>query len=228
MNKIRLAKYIADAGVCSRRQASRLIDSHRVLVNGQMANHIDHVDDSDLIEVDNQAIKPQSEKVYFAINKPVGIDCRLLKEDEYSLIHLLPKSVRLYPIGRLDKDSHGLLLLTNDGELCQQLNHPSYKKEKEYRVTTRYPLTDDFCQKMAQGVPLKDVITLPCKVEKIADNQFKIVLTQGLNRQIRKMTKYCGNYVTDLKRIRIANLDLTQLNIQPGEYCEITKSRITQ
>ena len=151
MSKVRLAKYIADAGVCSRRQASRLIDAQRVLVNGQLANHIDHVDHLDLIEVDNQAIKPQSKKAYFAINKPVGVDCRLIKEDKHSLIHLLPAFPRVYPIGRLDKDSHGLLLLTNDGELCQQLTHPSYKKEKEYIVTTQFTISEEFCQKMAKG-----------------------------------------------------------------------------
>ena len=227
MSKIRLAKYIADAGVCSRRQASRLIDNQSVLVNGRAANHIDHVDDNDTIEVENKVISKAAHKVYFAINKPVGVDCKLIDSDPTSLIHLLPKSVRLYPIGRLDKDSHGLLFLTNDGEFCQQLNHPSYEKEKEYLVTTSKPLADDFCHKMSIGVPLKDQMTRPCKVEQVAPNQFKIILTQGLNRQIRKMTKYCGNYVVDLQRVRIANITLAGLNITPGKYCELTKSEIT-
>lgn len=227
VNKIRLAKFIADAGVCSRRQASRLIDDKCVLVNGRPANHIDHVDASDVIEVNGQQVKALTTKSYFAIYKPIGVDCKLIESDPTSLVHLLPKQIRLFPIGRLDKDSHGLLLLTNDGELCQQLNHPDFDKEKEYIVTTSKPITNEFCQQMMGGVPVKGVITRRCEVEQINETQFRIILTQGLNRQIRRMTKYCGYYVVDLKRVRIASLSLAELNLTPGKYCEIAKAQIT-
>lgn len=226
MNKIRLAKYIADAGVCSRRQASRFIDQQRVRVNGALANHIDHVDSNDDIEVNGQQVVPSNEKHYYAIFKPIGVDCKLIPSDPNSLIHLLPEAMRLFPIGRLDKDSHGLLLLTNDGALCHQLNHPDFEKEKEYIVTTSKPITDEFCQQMMAGVPVKGEITRRCLVEQLNETQFRIVLTQGLNRQIRRMTKYCGNYVTDLKRVRIAKLTLAELNLEPGKYCSISRSQI--
>lgn len=227
MSKIRLAKFIADAGICSRRQASRLIDDKRVRVNGALANHIDHVDGDDLIELDGQQVVTQHDKHYFAIFKPIGIDCKLIPSDPSSLIHLLPQQIRLFPIGRLDKDSHGLLLLTNDGELCHQLNHPNFDKEKEYIVTTSKPISREFCQQMMAGVPVKGEITKPCIVEQLNETQFRIILTQGLNRQIRRMTKFCGNYVTDLKRVRIAKLTLAELNLEPGKYCAISRSQIT-
>jgi 16S rRNA pseudouridine516 synthase len=227
VSKIRLAKFIADAGFCSRRQASRLIDDKRVRVNGALANHIDHVDGDDHIELDGQQVVAQHNKHYFAIFKPIGIDCKLIPSDPSSLIHLLPQHIRLFPIGRLDKDSHGLLLLTNDGELCHQLNHPNFDKEKEYIVTTSKPISHEFCQQMMAGVPVKGEITRPCIVEQLNETQFRIILTQGLNRQIRRMTKFCGNYVTDLKRVRIAKLTLAELNLEPGKYCAICRSQIT-
>ena len=226
MSKIRLAKFIADSGHCSRRQASRLIDQGNVLVNNKLANHIDHVDLTDKVFIHGEPLHIQTEKYYYAINKPIGVDCKLIKEKPDSLIHLLPDSTRLYPIGRLDKDSHGLLLLTNDGELCHQLNHPDYIKEKEYRVTTCKTIDADFCHKMMTGVPVKGQITRPCTVKQLSDRQFMIILSQGLNRQIRRMTQFCGNHVTDLQRIRIASLTLSQLNLAPGEICKIKKEDI--
>lgn len=224
--KIRLAKYLAHAGVCSRKQASRLIDEGVVSVNNRPANHIDHVDDNDRIIVDDQRIKGAAELVYFAYHKPVGIDCKLNQHDPSSLIHHLPTLTRVYPIGRLDKDSRGLLILTNDGDFCNQLIHPDFHQPKHYVVTVDKPLNDGFSQKMANGVPVNKQITLPCTVEKIADCQFSIILKQGLNRQIRKMAHYCGYKVIDLYRVQISELSLHTLNLAEGQFIQITKADI--
>ncbi|CAH9065506.1 Dual-specificity RNA pseudouridine synthase RluF [Pseudoalteromonas sp. CIP111854] len=204
----RLAKYLGHAGICSRRQASRLIDSGDVTVNGRPANHIDHVNEQDCIMVMGKPVLGPAKKVLYAYHKPIGVDCKLNQNDPSSLIHHLPTGTRTYPIGRLDKDSRGLLLLTNDGELCQRLIHPDHHVEKEYWVTVDGSLDDKFCQKMASGIVVDGQLTLPCKVSLLSDTQFKIVLKQGLNRQIRKMAKYCGYRVVDLHRVRIASFNL--------------------
>ena len=224
--KIRLAKYIAHAGVCSRKQASRLIDEGAVIVNNRPANHIDHVDEQDQITVNGQIIKGTAELIYFAYYKPVGIDCKLDQNDPASLYHHLPTITRVYPIGRLDKDSRGLLILTNDGELCNQLIHPDFHQPKRYLVSVNKSIDAEFCTKMAAGVPVDKQITLPCSVEKIADKQFSIILKQGLNRQIRKMAHYCGYKVIDLYREQISELTLQTLNLAQGQYIAINKSDI--
>ena len=224
--KIRLAKYIAHAGICSRKQASRLIDEGVVTVNNRPANHIDHVDEQDTIIVNEKEIKGAADLVYFAYHKPVGIDCKLNIDDSASLIHHLPNLTRVYPIGRLDKDSRGLLILTNDGDFCNQLIHPDFHQPKHYLVTVHKPLDDAFCKKMAAGVPVDKHITLPCEVSKIASNQFSIVLKQGLNRQIRKMAHYCGYKVIDLYRAQFSDLVLEDLNLPEGQYIHINKADI--
>ncbi|MEM5513757.1 pseudouridine synthase [Pseudoalteromonas sp. AS84] len=224
--KIRLAKYIAHAGICSRKQASRLIDEGVVTVNNRPANHIDHVDEQDTVIVNGQEIEGVADLVYFAYHKPVGIDCKLNIDDPASLIHHLPTLTRVYPIGRLDKDSRGLLILTNDGDFCNQLIHPDFHQPKHYLVTVNKPLDDAFCDKMAAGVPVDKYITLPCEVSKIASNQFSIVLKQGLNRQIRKMAHYCGYKVIDLYRAQFSDLALESLNLPEGQYIRINKADI--
>ncbi|AUJ68428.1 MULTISPECIES: pseudouridine synthase [Pseudoalteromonas] len=223
---MRLAKYLSHCGVCSRRQASRLIDSARVTVNGRLANHIDHINLTDSIMVDGELVAPPQARRLFVYHKPVGIDCKVNPDDPASIYHVLPKSCRVYPIGRLDKDSRGLLLLTNDGALCQQLIHPDHHQEKEYEVQVDKPLDPGFCLKMAAGVPVKGQITLPCTVEQIAHDRFRIVLRQGLNRQIRRMAHHCGYRVIDLYRVRIANLALTQLEVNSAEVKEISAELI--
>lgn len=225
---IRLAKYIADSGVCSRRAAARLIDSGRIKVNGELARHAYYVTPSDTVLLDETPIAPLSERAYFAFNKPIGVDCRLLPDDPTSLYHYLPKHLRLYPIGRLDKDSHGLLFLTNDGAFCHALNHPTQLKEKEYLVTTLRPISAEFCHLMASGVEILQQTTRPCRVWQVTDNQYRIILTQGLNRQIRRMTKACGNFVIDLKRERIASVSLNALSLPSGEMIELTKAQISE
>ncbi len=224
--KIRLAKYLGHAGVCSRRAASRLIDAGRVLVNGRLANHIDHVDQNDRITVDGVLVEPPKEKRYLAYHKPVGIDCKLRPDDPSSLFHLLPPGPRIYPVGRLDKDSRGLLLLTNDGELCNRLIHPDHHQEKEYLVTVDRPLDDEFCRRMAEGVMIDGQSTLPCRVWQVEPTRFRIILRQGLNRQIRKMARACGYRVIDLYRERIARLNLSELSLAEGEFRPIKKQDI--
>lgn len=227
-NKIRLAKYIAHAGVCSRKQASRLIDEGRVTVNNRPANHIDHVNEQDDVIVNGQAVKGAADLVYFAYHKPIGIDCKLNESDPASLIHHLPTLTRVYPIGRLDQDSRGLLTLTNDGDFCNQLIHPDFHQPKRYLVTVDKPINNAFCEKMAAGVPVDKQVTLPCEVTKITDNQFSIILKQGLNRQIRKMAHYCGFKVIDLFRVQFSELALSNLNLPENHYIQINKTDISK
>ncbi|CCQ11378.1 Similar to ribosomal large subunit pseudouridine synthase F, group RluF2 [Pseudoalteromonas luteoviolacea B = ATCC 29581] len=218
---MRLAKYLGHCGICSRKQASRLIEQGEVTVNGRLADHIDHVLPSDEIIVAGQKIVGPTEKQLFAYHKPVGIDCKLNLHDPTSLVHSLPKHTRLYPIGRLDKDSRGLLLITNDGELCHRLNHPDSHVEKEYHVTLDRAFDERFCQKMAKGIPVDGQITLPCEVTPLSTRQFRIVLKQGLNRQIRKMAKYCGYRVIDLMRVRIGAFQLELHSLPESHFIEI-------
>ncbi|KZW98956.1 pseudouridine synthase [Pseudoalteromonas luteoviolacea] len=219
---MRLAKYLSHCGVCSRRQASRLIDQGHVQVNDRPANHIDHVNDQDKVTVCGELVAGLAEKLLYLYHKPVGVDCKLNENDPCSLIHYLPSGPRVYPVGRLDKDSRGLLLLTNDGELCNSLIHPDHHQEKEYIVTVDRDIDPQFCQQMAQGVPVDGQLTLPCIVSQIAPKTFSIILKQGLNRQIRKMTKFCGRRVVDLNRIRIANLVLDPDTLAEGDVCQIS------
>ncbi|MCG7537476.1 pseudouridine synthase [Pseudoalteromonas sp. OOF1S-7] len=223
---MRLAKYLSHCGVCSRRQASRLIEAAEVTVNGHPANHIDHVTDTDDIVVSGRPVSGLAPKKLYAYHKPVGIDCKLRLNDADSLIHYLPPGERVYPIGRLDKDSRGLLLLTNDGELCNRLIHPDHHQEKEYRVILDRPFDAQFCAQMRSGIPVDGVTTQPCRVEPVAADTFTIILKQGLNRQIRKMARYCGYRVVDLYRVRIANLYLDPQLLPPGHYQAIALTQL--
>lgn len=214
--KIRLAKYLADHGLCSRRAASRLIDEGRVLVNQRPANHIDHVDEEDSIQVDGQPFRAAAEKHYLLYHKPVGIDCNLNPEKADSLYHLLQQfPMRLFPVGRLDKDSCGLVLLTNDGELTQRLLHPDFYHEKTYQVRVDIALTTQALAQLASGVSWTvgphTYQSRPCQVTQLSSNRFEIVLTQGLNRQIRYMCRSVGLKVVQLKRIQLAQFSLADL-----------------
>ncbi len=221
---IRLAKYIAETGYCSRRGASRLIDAERVTVNTRPAHHIDRISDIDQVHVDGQLLNTSVERVYWLYNKPVGVDCACKTDDKSSIIHRLPMSPRVFPVGRLDKDSHGLLLLTNDGELCHQLIHPDFYHEKEYLVTVDNNVTDTFLKTMTNGVHYGDVHTRPCKIEQTSSDSFHITLTEGKNRQIRKMCKALGFRVTNLQRLRILNLTLSDLGTD--QILPITESKL--
>lgn len=217
---MRLAQYIALTGLCSRRAAARLIREGKITIDGRRANHIDSITTIETrqgmevvqkICVEDRPIKPIEAKQYWILNKRVGTDCRLLANEPSSLIHLLPAQPRLYPVGRLDKDSHGLLLLTNDGNLTQRLLHPDYQHTKRYEVRLDRPFDDSFLHQMANGVNYKSVITLPCHTRRLGADRFEIILTQGLNRQIRRMSQALGYKVIDLKRIAIATLQLGEL-----------------
>lgn len=207
---MRLAHYLAQCGVASRRQASRLIEAGRVKLDGRLACHIDviHEHKAPTLLVDGKAISPEA-KVYLVYNKPVGIDCRLLAQDPSSLIHLLPSAPRLYPAGRLDKDSRGLLLLTNDGDLTQKLMHPDFYHTKTYGVRVNKPIRDEALLALGAGVTYATVTTRPCEVRRLGIDKFEIILTQGLNRQIRRMCQALGYKVIDLQRTGIMKLELS-------------------
>ncbi len=212
VSEIRLARYIAMSGYCSRRQASRHIDAGEVMFNGRIAEHIDHVQVGDLVQLAGQTLTLKAAFSYWLFNKPVGVDCNLRAHHSASLLHLLPLDAgRIYPVGRLDKDSHGLLLLTDDGDLCQRLIHPDFYHPKTYHVQVERDFDETFLRAMAMGVQLREGLTRPCQIRRIAPDQFEIVLTQGLNRQIRKMAQMLGYKVIDLQRVALANLTLDGL-----------------
>jgi 16S rRNA pseudouridine516 synthase len=208
---MRLAQYLAQCGIASRRQASRLIEAGRVQLNGHIASHSERVNEhnTSTLLLDGKAIAMPETKVYLLYHKPVGVDCRLLAHDPTSLIHRLPNDApRLYPAGRLDKDSRGLLLLTNDGELTHKLIHPDFYHHKTYQVQVNKPIIDADILSLSRGVAYADVLTRRCEVRRLGDDKFEIILTQGLNRQIRRMCKALGYKVVDLQRTAIMNLEL--------------------
>ncbi len=217
MTPMRLSHYLAVCGVASRRQAARLIDSGRVSLNHQLAKHTDRINPAEAVTVlvDGKPILPVQAKQYWLYHKPVGVDCRLLANDPHSLLHLLPESPRLYPAGRLDKNSRGLLLLTNDGQLTQALMHPDFYHPKTYVVQVDKPISAEFLLMMAQGVQYGQVQTRPCDIRRWSseadEDRFEIVLTQGLNRQIRRMCQALSYKVIDLMRTQLLDVCLAEL-----------------
>ena len=221
---VRINKYIANAGVCSRRDADKLIDAGKVTVNGKMALQGMTVTSQDTVCVNGKVIKAKDDKVVLAFYKPIGVTCTEKdKFAEKTILEYVKYPVRVTYAGRLDKDSEGLILLTNDGNLIQALMKGSHHHEKEYVVKVDKEITKDFLGKMAAGVylPELDRTTRPCMVEQVGKLTFKIILTQGLNRQIRRMTKELGYNVTSLKRIRIERITIDGLKI--GQYRELTE-----
>ncbi len=224
----RLNKYLAECGVCSRREADRWIDQGRVTVNGQKAVSGMQVGGRDLVEVNGRPVKPVSSKVVLAYNKPVGVTCTEKdRHAEKTIVEAVRYPVRLTYAGRLDKDSDGLIILTNDGELIQRMMRGANHHEKEYVVKVDREFTDDFLVKMSQGVYLKelDETTRPCLAERIGKYTFRIVLTQGLNRQIRRMCGCFGYKVRSLTRIRVMNIELDGL--KSGAYRELEGEELT-
>jgi len=217
-NGIRLNKYLSEAGVCSRREADRQIESGNVCINGKIAVMGSKVMPGDIVSYNGIEVAHQEEPVLIAFNKPVGIVCTAEKREKDNIIDFINYPTRIYPIGRLDKDSSGLILLTNQGELVNKIMRSSNNHEKEYIVTVNKRITDDFIRGMSGGVPLKElgVMTKKCTVKKLSNNMFSIILTQGYNRQIRRMCEFFGYRVTYLKRIRIMNILLNDL--QEGTY----------
>ncbi len=219
---VRLNKYLAECGVCSRREADRLIQQGKVTVNGQRAVNGMQVCDQDVVEVNRRKIRPVSSKVVLAYYKPVGITCT--EKDKYAektIVDAIKFPVRVTYAGRLDKDSDGLMILTNDGELIQRMMKGSNGHEKEYVVKVDKEITEDFLADMAKGVYLKelDQTTYPCKITRVGKYTFRLILTQGLNRQIKRMCETLGYKVKTLTRIRVMNIELGDL--KSGEYREL-------
>ncbi|HCJ08343.1 MAG: pseudouridine synthase [Lachnospiraceae bacterium] len=230
--EIRLNKYLSEAGVCSRRKADEWIAAGRVLVNGELAQMGMHVTDADAVVVAGQVVKRQQTFKMVAFYKPKGYACTAYRGDESGIFQNFDLEEGLKYVGRLDKDSEGLLLLTNDGDLCNAIAKARNMHEKEYIVTVNRSVTDEFLKGMASGVRIHDankdewVVTRPCKIHKRNDKTFSIVLTQGFNRQIRRMCEQFGYKVTKLRRIRVMNIMLGDM--KPGEIREVTEEEIKE
>lgn len=216
-HKLRINKFLSQAGFCSRREADKFILDERVTINGIVAKMGEKIDPNDDISVDGERIsKKPNKKIYIILNKPKGIVCTTDSGvEKNNIIDYINHPKRIFPIGRLDKTSEGLIFLTNDGDIVNKILRAKNKHEKEYHVTVDKPITHEFIQQMSKGVPILNTVTRPCEIKRIKDYEFKIILTQGLNRQIRRMCEYLGYRVKKLKRIRIMNI---KLDIPLGEW----------
>lgn len=223
--KIRINKFLSEVGFCSRRGADKIILQGRVFINGEIAVLGSKVRRDDLVKVDGELINKIEEKIYIAFNKPLGIECTGNQKVKNNIIDYIKFNKRLFTIGRLDKDSEGLILLTNNGDIVNNVLRAENKKEKEYLVTLNKKMDKDFIQKMRSGVRIMGKLTKKCYVEKTYENQFKIILTQGLNRQIRRMCNSLGYRVTKLKRIRVMDIEL---DTKVGEYRFLDENEIKQ
>ena len=223
---VRLNKYLSEAGVCSRREADRLIETGRVTVDGQRAQTGMRIVPGQVVKVGNKVVSKQDEMIVLAVNKPRGIVCTEERRERDSIVRFLNYPVRVTYIGRLDKDSHGLLLMTNNGDIINKMMRAANKHEKEYKVTVDKEITEDFLKKMASGAPILDTVTRPCTVKKIGKYTFSIILTQGLNRQIRRMCEALGYEVKDLLRVRVMNITLDGL--KDGQYRKLTDQELNE
>lgn len=221
---ISINKYISNSGFCSRREADKLIEQARVTINGELCLSTAKVAPGDSVEIDGEPIRKKSKPIYLAFNKPVGITSTTDLKDKTNIISFINFPKRIFPIGRLDKDSDGLIFLTNDGDIVNKILRAANNHEKEYIVTVDKAITPDFIKKMASGVPVLDTVTKSCYVRQEGNKRFRIILTQGLNRQIRRMCEYLGYEVRTLTRIRIMNVTLG--NIQPGKWRYLTNDEI--
>ncbi len=210
---MRLNKFISESGKASRRGADKLIEEGRVKINGRKAKIGDQVKPGDEVMVNGQRIRLARNNVYLALNKPVGITCTTEKNVKGNIVDLVNHPLRVFNIGRLDKDSDGLILLTNDGDMVNEILRAENNHEKEYIVSVDKPITPEFVEKMSKGVRILGTKTLPCKVEQLSKYEFKIILTQGLNRQIRRMCEALGYEVYRLQRVRIMNIHLGNLPV---------------
>ncbi|MDC3093882.1 pseudouridine synthase [Prochlorococcus sp. AH-716-M10] len=222
----RINKYLSEVGYCSRRVADSLIEEGKVTINGEIPEMGTKVEDGDQVEVEGQRIEKSTkhEKIYLVFNKPAGIVCttdRRVESD--NIIDFIKYPTRIFPIGRLDKPSEGLIFLTNDGDIVNKILRARNNHEKEYIVSVNRPINRDFIQSMSNGVEILDTITKNCFVKQLGQKKFKIILTQGLNRQIRRMCEYLGYRVKSLKRVRIMNI---KLDVSTGEYREFTKKEL--
>ncbi len=209
--KIRLNKYLSEAGVCSRREADRLIEEGKVEVNKVIATMGMKISRSDEVTIKGRVVRPVEKRVLYLMNKPRGIICTTQRKERPNIMDLVKIPMRVYPVGRLDKESEGLILLTNNGDLVNRIMRAGNFHEKEYIVRVNKPVTRRFVKRMSEGIPILDTVTRPCKVEKLDGETFRIILTQGMNRQIRRMCEYLGYQVMELRRVRIMNIQLGDL-----------------
>lgn len=221
MQLTRINKYLSEAGYCSRREADKLIDQGRVTINGEVPEMGTKISPNDIVRVDGKPIsKKDEDHVYIAFNKPVGIVCTTdAGVEKDNIIDFINYPKRIFPIGRLDKGSEGLIFLTNDGDIVNKILRARNNHEKEYVVTVNKPISSTFIDRMGMGIPILDTVTKKCEVEKLGNYDFRIILTQGLNRQIRRMCEALGYEVTSLKRVRIMNISL---DVPVGEWRDIT------
>lgn len=226
-NLTRLNKYLSEVGFCSRRAADKLIEEGRVTINGKVPEMGTKVAPDDEVHVDGKLIKNTNKSsVYLAFNKPIGIVCTTdTKVEKDNIIDFINYPKRIFPIGRLDKQSEGLILLTDDGDIVNKILRASNNHEKEYIVTVDKPISQTFIERMSNGVPILDTVTKKCEVKKLSKFEFNIILTQGLNRQIRRMCEYLNYEVQTLKRIRIMNI---KLDVAVGKYRELTQQELQE
>jgi 23S rRNA pseudouridine2604 synthase len=221
---MRLNKFLAETGACSRREADQWIDAGRVTVNGARAVLGTQVGEGDDVRVDGERLRTRPERVYLALNKPVGIECTTDRDVPDNIVDFIGYPERVFPIGRLDKDSEGLILLTNDGDIVNTILRAENEHEKEYIVAVDRPLTPAFLAGMAAGVPILDTVTNPCRITQVGKNTFRIVLTQGLNRQIRRMCEHFDYRVRRLQRVRIMHVQLGTLPV--GKWRELSATEL--
>ncbi|MDU5650444.1 MAG: 23S rRNA pseudouridine(2604) synthase RluF [Clostridium perfringens] len=225
-DKVRLNKYISETGFCSRREADKLIEQGRVKIDGLKATTGMKVSKGQSVSIDGKPLKVENELVYIALNKPVGITCTTESKIKGNIVDFINHEKRIFPIGRLDKDSRGLIFMTNDGDIVNKILRAGNNHEKEYIVTVNKPITDEFIKGMSNGVPILGTVTKKCLVKKESKNSFRIILTQGLNRQIRRMCEYFGYEVKKLERIRIMNVSLG--NLKMGSWRYLTKKELAE
>lgn len=225
-NSISLNKFISSTGICSRREADKWIKDGRVTINNQATKLGNRVFEGDVVRIDGKELQAKPKTLYIALNKPIGIVCTTDPSEPKNIVDYINHKERLFPIGRLDKPSQGLIFLTNDGDIVNKILRAGNNHEKEYVVSVKQPITPDFISRMSNGIPILDTVTKKCKVTTLNKRTFKIILTQGLNRQIRRMCQYLGYDVTKLQRTRIMNVKLGNLKI--GEWRELTTQEMNQ
>ena len=226
MDEMRINKFLSECGFCSRREADRLLEAGKVTVDGQVAYLGSKLIPGQEVKVNGVLVTKKDRPVILALNKPKGIVCTTAKKEKNNVVDFIDYKSRIYPVGRLDKASEGLLLMTNMGDMVNKIMRARNYHEKEYLVSVDKDITDDFLKRMSEGVPVLDTITRPCEIEKIGRRKFRIILTQGLKRQISRMCDNLGYRVVYLKRTRIMNIKLGDLKV--GEYRELTKNEIDE
>jgi 23S rRNA pseudouridine2604 synthase len=223
---VRLNKFISETGLCSRREADARIEAGRVTINGVVATLGTQVNEGDVVCVDGKPVSGAERHVYLALNKPVGVVCTTDRDIPGNITNFVGYRERIFPIGRLDKDSEGLILLTNNGDIVNEILRVENSHEKEYVVTVDRPVTEIFLNGMASGVRILGTVTKPCKVMRVGPATFRIILTQGLNRQIRRMCSFFGYKVLRLQRVRIINLTLEGLGLKTGQWRELKENEV--